>query len=83
MTGFPAASTSGHRAFAQRRDQIIGDCCQLKADVDVYNDMNRGKLPSIQLILDFTDDVAEREAMSVRARIQKQDRSDDDDLAVA
>src|SRR6185295_2254418 len=39
-------------AFAQRREQIIGDCAQLKVDVDVYNDMNTGK-PAIQLVLDF------------------------------
>ena len=71
------------RAFAQRRDQVIGDCCQLKTDVDVYNDMNRGKRPAIQLVLDFTDDVAEREAMSVRATTQKQNRSEEGDLAVA
>jgi hypothetical protein len=48
-------------AFAQRREQIIGDCAQLKTDVDVYNDMNKDK-PPVQLVLDFTDDVAEREA---------------------
>jgi hypothetical protein len=48
-------------AFAQRREQIIGDCVQLKIDVDAYNRMNRGERPEIQLVLDFTDDVAERE----------------------
>jgi hypothetical protein len=48
------------KAFAQRREQIIGDCLQLKTDVDVYNDLNTSELP-IQMILDFTDDVAERE----------------------
>jgi hypothetical protein len=48
------------KAFAQRRDQIVGDCVQLKTDVDVYNDMNRGNCPEIQLVLDFTDDVTER-----------------------
>ena len=48
-------------AFAQRREQIISDCAQLKTDVEVYNDMNYGQRPEIQLILDFTDDVAERE----------------------
>ncbi len=48
------------KAFAQRREQIIGDCVQLRTDVDVYNDMNRGgQRPEIQLVLDFTDDVAE------------------------
>ena len=49
------------RAFAQRRDQIVGDCVQLKTDVEVYNDMNRGKQPEIQLILNFEEDVAERQ----------------------
>ena len=47
------------RAFTQRRNQIIGDCFQLKIDVDVYNDLNKGEGP-IQLVLDFSDDVAER-----------------------
>jgi hypothetical protein len=57
------------KAFAQRRDQIIGDNLQLKTDVDVYNDMTAGKRPAIQLVLDYTDDVAEREAlMSVTAK---------------
>jgi hypothetical protein len=49
------------RAFTQRREQIIGDNVQLKTDVDVYNDLNRGKRPEIQLELDYTDDVAERQ----------------------
>ena len=48
------------KAITQRREQIIGDCVLLRTDVDVYNDMNRGKRPAIQLVLDFTDDVAER-----------------------
>jgi hypothetical protein len=48
------------KAFAQRREQIVGDCVQLRTDVGVYNDMNRGKQPSIQLVLDFTADVEER-----------------------
>ena len=47
-------------AFTQRREQIVGDCHQLKTDVDVYNDMKKEK-PPIQLELNFTDDVAERE----------------------
>jgi hypothetical protein len=48
------------RAFTQRRNQIIGDCFQLKVDVDVYNSLNKDQLP-LPLILDFTDDVKERE----------------------
>jgi len=51
------------KAFTQRREQIVGDNLQLKIDVDVYNDLNKGKNPAIQLVLDYTDDVAEREAM--------------------
>jgi hypothetical protein len=48
-------------AFTQRRENIIGDCLQLQIDVEVYNDMNPGKVP-VQLVLDFKDDVAERRA---------------------
>lgn len=51
------------RAFTQRREQIVGDNDQLKTDVDVYNDMNLGKRPKFQLVLDYTDDIAEREIM--------------------
>ncbi len=51
------------KAFAQRREHIIGECVQLKTDVGVYNDLIRGKQAAIQLVLDFTDDVAEREEM--------------------
>ena len=47
-------------AFTQRRNQIVGDCFQLKTDVEVYNDLNKDQLP-LPLILDFTDDVKERE----------------------
>jgi len=49
------------KAFAQRREQIVGDCTQLKTDIDVYNDMSKGKQQAIQIVLDFGDDVAERQ----------------------
>ncbi len=49
------------KAFAQRREQIVGDCVQLKTDVDVYNEQSGNE--QIQLVLDFTEDVLEREAM--------------------
>jgi hypothetical protein len=52
------------RAFAQRRDAIVGDCVQLKTDIDVYNDISAGEHGQLQLVLDFTEDVAEREAMN-------------------
>lgn len=48
------------QAFTQRREQIVGDAFQLKTDVDVYNDMNQDR-PPIQLDLNFTEDVQERE----------------------
>lgn len=50
-------------AFAQRRQQIVGDCLQLKTDVDVYNDQHQGSKP-IQLILDFTYDVEELQLLN-------------------
>lgn len=50
-------------AFTQRREQIVGDCYQLKVDVDVYNDTNPNQT-RIQLELDFTEDVAERAVSS-------------------
>ena len=46
------------RSFSQRRQQIVGDCLQLKTDVDVYNDKRDPAVP-IQIPLDFTHDVAE------------------------
>jgi len=51
------------KAFGQRRRQIVGDCVQLKIDVDVYNDKHMDVAP-IQMVLDFTDDVAEIQAAS-------------------
>ena len=47
-------------AFQQRRHQIVGDCRQLKLDVDSYNE-NKNDSKPIQLILDFTLDIAEAE----------------------
>lgn len=49
------------RSTHQRRRQIAGDCFQLKQDVDHFN-FARGSENPIQLVLDFTDDVAELEA---------------------
>ena len=45
-------------AFQQRRQQIVGDCRQLKADVDSYNEKyNSGH--AIQTIFDSTEDLEE------------------------
>lgn len=46
------------KSFGQRRQQIVGDCFQLKTDADVYNDRRRPARP-IQVVLDFTRDVEE------------------------
>jgi hypothetical protein len=46
------------RSFAQRRQQIVGDCFHLKTDVDVYNAKDLSRKP-IQVPLDFTYDVEE------------------------
>jgi hypothetical protein len=47
-------------AFQQRRQQILGDCRQLKTDVDSYND-NYSTADPIQTVFDFTEDLAELE----------------------
>ena len=62
MMGF-ASHDHMEKTFAQRREQIIGDCFHLKVDVDVYNDLNADKNQEVQLILDFTEDVSEREQL--------------------
>lgn len=46
------------QAFGQRRKQIVGDCHQLRLDVDHYNSVRSDEEP-VQLILDFTEDVEE------------------------
>ena len=47
-------------AFQQRRNQIVGDCRQLKTDVDSYNDNNTER-KLIQMVFDFTEDLVEME----------------------
>lgn len=49
-------------ALQQRRQQIVGDCRQLKTDADSYNE-NTNPGPQIVMVFDFTDDLAELEAM--------------------
>jgi hypothetical protein len=51
-------------AFAQRRQQILGDCHQLKMDVDSYNDGHADETP-IQMVFDFTNDLAELEQLDI------------------
>mgnify|MGYP001607041505 CR=1 FL=1 len=47
----------------QRRQQIVGDCRQLKTDVDSYNENENPGKP-IQMVFDFTLDLAEIETLS-------------------
>ena len=47
-------------ALQQRRLQIVGDCKQLKTDMDSYN-QNSCPHERIQMVFDFTDDLADRE----------------------
>jgi hypothetical protein len=47
-------------AFQQRRQQVLGDCHQLKIDVDSYN-QNRNPEKPIQMSFDFTKDLQEAE----------------------
>lgn len=49
-------------AFQQRRERIVGDCRQLKTDVDSYNDAHIEEEP-IQLVFDFTRDLRELEGL--------------------
>ncbi|KAK0360602.1 hypothetical protein LTR94_026679, partial [Friedmanniomyces endolithicus] len=59
------------KSFGQRRQAIVGDCFQIKQDIDHFNDEHPGEQP-IQIILDFTDDVAEMEAGQHQALDQVQ-----------
>ncbi|MBI1901043.1 MAG: hypothetical protein HYS13_08025 [Planctomycetia bacterium] len=44
-------------AFRQRREQIVGECRQLKRDMDFFNVLHEDD--PIQLMFDFTDDIEE------------------------
>ena len=48
-------------SFRQRRQQIVGDCRQLQVDVESYNDLHSDDGP-IQMVFDFTMDLAELDA---------------------
>jgi hypothetical protein len=55
-------------AFKQRRRQILGDCRQLKDDVDSFNE-NRSSTAPIQMSFDFTNDLLELEALGKVAAV--------------
>ncbi len=58
-------------SFQQRRRQIVGDCCQLKTDMDSYNDnCNNGE--QLKLSFDFTVDLKEAELMKPMNTSQEQ-----------
>lgn len=57
------------KSFAQRRGQIVGDCVQLRIDVDVYNDKSQTE-PPINLVLNFTNDV-EEQLMPLNSKLEK------------
>jgi len=48
-------------SFQHRWRGIVGDCRQMKVDVDSYNDAHPAADP-IQIVFDFTMDLAELEA---------------------
>ncbi len=47
-------------AFQQRRQQIVGDCGQLKSDLNSYN-QNKNEGEPIRIVFDFTQDIEEIE----------------------
>lgn len=48
-------------SFQHRRQGVVGDCRQMKTDVDSYNEAHPDAEP-IQIVFDFTMDLAELEA---------------------
>ena len=58
-----ASRTHMRIAFQQRRQQIVGDCHQLKVDVDSFNENRRPPDP-IQISFDFSRDLEELEAIA-------------------
>lgn len=57
------------QAFGQRRKQIVGDCHQLRLDVDHYNSVRTDE-EDIQLVLDFSEDVEE---LLIAEGVEKED----------
>jgi hypothetical protein len=51
-------------AFQQRRKSIVGDCKQLRADVDSCNE-NFNSGDAIQIVFDFTEDLEEADFIPV------------------
>ena len=49
-------------ALKQRRQQVYGDCKQLRNDTDYYNERYPNQ-ENIQLVLDFEEELAEEKAL--------------------
>lgn len=49
-------------SFQQRRERIVGDCKQLKADVGSYNGSHLTEDP-LQIVFDFREDLREMEGL--------------------
>jgi len=58
-------------AFQLRRNHIVEECRQTKADVDSYNDLHPSEQP-IQMVLDFTRDVEELEVLERLNEIEEE-----------
>jgi len=56
------------QSIQQRREAIADDCWQLTQDLDSYNQYHNPAEP-LQVLLDFTEDVEEREAARSRAPV--------------
>jgi hypothetical protein len=56
--------------LSQRRKGIVDDCVKYKADLDHCNNTHRD-MKQLPLMLDFTDDVAERESAIAAAQDKK------------
>jgi len=54
------------QSLQQRREAIADDCWQLKQDLDSYNQYHNPAEP-LQVMLDVSEDVEEREAARSRA----------------
>lgn len=57
-------------ALKQRRQQVYGDCKQLRNDTDFYNEQNNRQEP-IQLVLDFEEELLEEKALRKLQQMQK------------
>ncbi len=71
-----ASHTHMSAAFTGRRNGVIGDLMQLKRDVDWYNRFHEDR-PSVQLVLNFENDIAELDAARAKALSRKRARRAD------